>query len=290
MKTITRIAQRFAARIANNQNAIVTEDTAMNTRINNSINNDANNNTNNVRCNTVGRIVRRAASLLAFAGLLALTHAAKADAVVDRFEGPQNVYNSADTYLAPGTTAMQLKVHNTSNYTVSGVPVTANIYFPGDIHNGYRLRAAPSTTVSLAPNQVKWINLIIPDTSLQGQNLHGQYLYAQAVVSNHTYWLNNFLDAAYNIQAQESSRVTNADGSVTFAVTFTNICHIASPQMPVTVNYAPYGEGDVTPKMPLSSSLPVLQPGQWVTRTFTTRSLSNYAYSNIDMEIVMGTD
>ncbi len=60
--------------------------------------------------------------------------------------------------------------------------------------------------------------------------------------------------------------------------------------MPVTVNYAPYADGDLGAKMPLSGSLPLLQPGQWVTRTFTTRSLSNYGYSNIDMDIILGTD
>ena len=284
MNTITRIAANIANRISSSSNTI-------SNNVNPSLKEENTMNTNSIaRKNMIARFTRNAAALLAFGGLLALSHTAKADVVVEKFEGPQNVYNDPNNYIAPGVTAMQLKVRNTFNYNVSNVPVQTYIYFAGDVNNGWQVRATPATTVSLMAGQSKWISILIPNTSLQGQNLRGQYLYAKALCNNREYWLNNFLDAAYTIAARETSARLNADNTYTFSIRFTNISHIASPAMNVTVNYAPYAGGDLGQKQPISAALPQLKPGDDTTLTFTTAPLISTAMDYVDSDLYIGTD
>lgn len=191
-------------------------------------------------------------------------------------------------------TVLQLKVHNTDpNLTVTGVKVQTYIYLASDINNGWTVRAAPAlTNLTLGPNQSEWVSIVIPNTSLQGHALRGQHLYARAIVDNHTYWLDNFLDASFDIDVQVVSEQHNADGTISVSVQFTNEGHIASEAQSVHLSYIPYAEGNLwtAPGVTGAQTLGALAPGKSATLTFRTSSLSHLAYSYINGTVAIGSE
>jgi hypothetical protein len=253
--------------------------------------------------NACKNFVTRAAKTLGAIALLALAQAAvKAEVVVDIhpdgapfFTGPQASYNQPSTgnAVAPGTTAMQIKVHNLDQSVgASGVRVQTYIYFATDVNNGWIVRAMPSTTVNLAPGEDRWVTIDIPNESLQGKPLRGHYLYAKAIVDSHTYWLNDFLDAACNIGIQVYAEKYNSDGTISLTVEFTNNGYINSVAQSVTLSYMPYADGNLwtKPGTPPSETLPALVPNQAFRLTFKTASLSDVSYSYINGTVQIGTD
>lgn len=269
-RILTKIANNIANNIVRNNvnNFSAKEDTSMNTL------NNTNNNAN-VRRNTIARIVRFACALLAFASLLALTgRAANADVVVDKFVGPQETYN-----VAPGTTALQLKVRNTDGYNVSSVSIQTYIYLASDVNNGWTVRAMPNSgAFSLSAYQSKWITITIPQYSLQGASLRNKYLYAKALLNSHEYWLNNFynIPAQADVQAADIQTTGMSNGAKVFTIRFTNNGHAASTSQTAKVVTFQYADGKVGTPKTQTATLPALQVGESKTVTFTSQATDGY--------------
>ena len=278
------------ARIANNVTRIA----------NNSIVNNAKEHTS---MNPFATMIRRTAQALGAIALLSLAQATvKADVVVEThpdgsfmFVGPQATYNEPPlNTVAAGATAMQIKVRNTDpNVGVTGVNIQTYIYLDTDVNNGWTVRAMPSSgAFSLAPGQDRWVTILIPNTSRQGQSLRGHHLYAKAIVDGHIYWLNDFVDASFSMDATVASITYNSDYTVSVKVQFTNTCHLPSLTQSVQMSYMPWAEGPLwtSPGQPAAQTLPALQPNQYAYLTFKTSSLQYLSYSSIYGWAQIGTE
>ena len=258
MNSITRFATNLVNRIVCADNASLSspKEISMNSARSN---------------NSITRLARGAASLLALVGLLGFSQkAAKADVSIDYMVGPQQ-----NIGVAVGTTALQIKVRNSDAFTVTGISIQTYVYFDTDVNNGWLVRAMPkSATFSMQPNSTQWITIPLPTYSLQGNLLVGRHLYAKALMGSHEAWLNNFLDvpAAANVQsgAVKLTRI-NSDGSKTFTITFTNNGYIASTVTTAYVSTWRYADGPDGPALNLTGAIPALAVGASATLTFTTQ-------------------
>lgn len=240
----------------NNTNTIVKEDTSMNI------------NTNTV-ANTIARIARRSAALLALGGLLALSHTAQADIVVDRWVGTSQALG-----VPAGSTIMQLKVRNTDNYTVSGVQIATLLFTP-------RLRdftAPTSSAFSLAPYQSKWINVVIPARGYNGTALYGQQLGGSAWLSGKASFAINFQDVApaANVQAGDITMTGQSNGADLFTVTFTNNGYVASQAQTATVSTWQYADGQVGQAHNQTVNIPALAVGASYMVTLSSQATQGY--------------
>lgn len=274
----------------------------MNTNINTVIANNANIicNASKKETNTMNafaKIARRAAALFAFGGILLAAHsAAHADVTFEAITGPQDAYNQPSTgnAVAPGTTALQIKVHNTdTHYGVTGVNIQTYIYKDTDVNNGWVWRANPTSGLfNLGPDERRWVTIVIPTNDRFGQSLRGRKLYAKAIMGNYTTWLNNFLNSSFNIDIQVTSQMTNSDGSVSVTVQFKNIGHIASLSQQVALTYMPYADGNswTSPRTTAAQTLPGINPGYSQSLTFRTVPVTYLGYSYINGTIQIGNE
>ena len=266
MKTINTIA-----RIANNNlntntinNSIVKEDTSM------KINTIA----NTVSCIT--RSARRAASLLAFGGLLALTHSAKADIEVYRFVPPAQAM-----FVPAGSTYMEVKVGNTSNFTVSGLQITIPLDTPllAQLHGLPDYYDVTSTPFSLGPNESKWIYIPVPARGMMGTPFYGQQLSGGVWINDHFYQNVAFQDVAAAANVQANVRMTGQNpntGTNTYSVTFTNNGYADAAAQTAVVSTWQYGDGQVGAAKTQTLNIPALAVGKSVTLTFTSQPTMGY--------------
>jgi hypothetical protein len=258
-----------------NANAsIVKEDTSM--KLNAKVNFAA-------RIANIARASRlAAASLLALGALAASGQSAKADIVIDNFTAPQQTYSYDNNILvaSAGETAVQLKLRNTDNDTVTGVTVQTYVYLASDVNNGWLVRAMPAlTNQSFGPKQSKWVTIAIPQMSRQNFSLYNQTLWIKAIVNNQTAWLQNVLDRpADNVLAGIAQ---HSHGSSTFSITFTNHGTQNAPAKNVTVSATPSdANGPVVALnsvVPQTLSLSALAVGHSQTLTFTMPAQVNGA-------------
>jgi hypothetical protein len=227
---------------------------------------------NNMK-NSIVRFVRRAAAVLAFGGLLALSHsAANADLVVERWVGPSGALG-----VPANTTAMQFKVRNTYNYAVSGVRVyTSLIAIAGSVGSTTSPTSAP---FNLAPQEVKWINVVIPTYGSNNVPLLGKTLSGMAWVTNGVpFWVSfqNVLPAA-SLQVGNPTLLSyNNNGSKTYRVAITNNGNANSTAQAVAISTWLYADGQVGAALNQSFTIPGLQVGQSYNITFTTQPTQGY--------------
>ena len=270
MNSSARIAHSLVTRIANNSslnanvtnNSIVKEDTSM-----------------NINTNTVSRIARRAAaSLLAFGGLLALSHTAKADVEIYRFVPPAQAFQ-----VPQGSTYVQIKAGNTDNFTVSNLQFTVGYQYemwPGTFAYAY----VQSSVFNLNPvghtGESLWLNIPVPVRATNGLPFYGKTLSADIYLNGKLMKHTSFADVAPapNVQAVVTTTGQNPNnGTNTYSVTFTNNGYADATAAQAIVSTWLYGDGQVGPTQTQPLNIKALAVGQSVTLRFSSQPTMGYS-------------